>query len=107
MKGFKSSHYHILSGGLGCHLLDHRHSGIHRPQYDAMSGMLEICGMIHTKIVDPAQQTVKQSFVVRNLVKCEIYLPLYTCKIVRHIILHFYEVGGWCDDLAVAPPLSK
>jgi hypothetical protein len=41
------------------------------------------------------------------LVKCEARLPLFTCTMVRHTLLHFYAVGGWADDLAVGPVLQK
>lgn len=107
LSGFKSYHWHLLSGGLGVYLCSTAVSGVEAPQSEAMQGVMRICGMIRTKIVDPTQQAIKQCFVVEVVVMCEMRLPLFTCTIVRHIVLHFYEIGGWVDDIAVAPPLSK
>lgn len=107
LKGLKSSHWHLLSGALGVHLWSTEVSGVDEPQAEAMQGVLRICGMIRTKVVDLSQQAIKQRFVVEVMTMCESRLPLFSCTIVRHIVLHFYEVGGWADDLAVAPPISK
>jgi hypothetical protein len=96
-----------LSGALGHHLWSTEVSGVEPPQAEAMQGVMRFCGMIRTRKVDPTQQAIKQRFVVEVIVMCESRLPLYACTIVRHVALHFYEVGGWADDLAVAPPLAK
>ena len=104
---WKSYYWHLLSGALGDYLLSTAVSGIEPAQSKVMCGMMRICGMIRTKIVDPTKQAVKQSFVVETIILCEARLPLYSCRIVRHVLLHFYEVGGWADDMAVAPPVAK
>lgn len=105
--GFKSYYWHVLTGALGMHLLSPEVSGIAGPQSEAMCGILKICGYIRKRVVDKSRQTMKQAFVVETLVRCESRLPVFTITIVRHLVLHFYEVGGWADDLGVAPTLSK
>ena len=72
-----------------------------------MCGVMRICGMMRLKVVAPTEQPVKQTFVVETIVKCETWLPLGSATLVRHLVLHFYEVGGWADDLAVTHGISK
>ena len=105
--GFKSYYWHLLSGALGAHLLSSAVSGIAAPQSEALCNVLKVCGMMRLKVTDPSRQAMKQRFVVETLVMCEARLPLSTCTIVRHIMLHFYEVGGWVDELAIGPSVSK
>ena len=96
-----------LSGALGEHLLCPEVSGIKAPQATAMCGILRIIGMQRLKVTAPSEAPVKQTYVVETLVRCEIHLPLFTCTMVRHLLLHFYAEGGWADDLGVAPGISK
>ena len=104
---FTSYDWIQLTGTMGVHLLSSPVSGIKHHQYEAMTGVLRICGMMRLKVVAPSEQPVKQTFVVETLVMCETWLPLHSATQVRDLVLHFYQVGGWADDLAVTPGISK
>ena len=103
----KSHQWHMFAGALGDYLLSPEVSDIAPLQSEALRGIMRICGLMRAKVVDKKQQAVKQASVVTILVKCECRLPLYTCRIVRHTLLHFYEIGGWADDIGTAPSLQK
>ena len=94
-----------MAGVVGVYLMGL--CGLKAPQLAAVQGVMTVCGMIRQKVVDKSQQPLKQNLVVEVMVLCEARLPLYACRMVRHLFVHFYEVGGWADDLAVAPPLAK
>lgn len=104
---FTSHDWIQLTGALGAHLLSTEISGIRFHQSQAMCGVLRICGMMRLKVVAPSEQPIKQKFVVEIIVQCETWLPLGSATQVRHLVLHFYQVGGWADDLAVTPGISK
>ena len=97
----------MFCGALGDYLLSPEVSFIAGPQSEALRGILRICVLMRAKVVDKKQQAIKQQNVIKVLVQCEARLPLYTCRFVRHSLLHFYEVGGWADDVGPAPPLQK
>jgi hypothetical protein len=103
----KTHQWAMFCGALGDYLLSTSVSGIAGPQSEAMRGVLVICGLMRAKVVDKQQQAIKQQTVIRVLVLCEARLPIYTCRYVRHGLLHFYEIGGWADDLGPGPPLQK
>jgi hypothetical protein len=103
----KTHQWSQLTGALGDYLLSPGVSGIAYPQSQAMRGVLRITGMMMAKVVDKKMRAIKQSFVVKVLVMCEARLPLYTCRIVRHSLLEFYEKGGWADAVGPGPPMQK
>ena len=103
----KTHQWAMFCGALGDYLLSPEVSFIARPQSEALRGIMRICGLIRAKVVDKKQQALKQENVVNVLVMCEARLPLYTCRFVRHGLLHFYEAGGWADDVGPAPPVQK
>ena len=103
----KSHQWASLSGSLGDYIVSTDVSGVKRPQAEALCGMLRVCGLLRMRVVDPQQRTVKQETVIEVLVMCEARLPLYTCRFVRHQLLHFYELGGWACSVGPAPPLQK
>ena len=103
----KSHQWALLSGALGDYLLSSTVSGVWQGQSEALRGVMRICGLMRVRVVDKFQQSIKQSTVVEVLTMCEARLPLYTCRYVRHSMLHFYELGGWADDVGPAGPLQK
>ena len=104
---FTSYHWHQLCGGLGVHLMSPAISGIKTPQAEALCGLLRLCGMMRLKVVDPNQRPLKQTHAVEVLVMCEARLPLFMCRMTRHLPLHFWAKGGWAEDLAVATGMQK
>lgn len=104
---FTSHDWLQLTGALGLHLLSTELSGIAHHQSEAMCDVLRFCGWMRLKVVAPSEHVVKQTAVVETLVRCETWLPLHTATMVRHLLLHFYEVGGWADDLGVTHGISK
>ena len=103
----KSHQWAMFSGALGDYLLSSEVSGIKKPQSEALRGILRICGLIRVRVVDKDQQAIKQMTVAEILTMCEARLPLFSARWTRHSVIHFYEKGGWADEIGPSGPLQK
>jgi hypothetical protein len=101
---FKSHHWHLLCGALGEALLAQLE--MEAPQLEAMQHWLRVCGFMRHKATNPLVRPMRHEFVCKTIARCEARLPLYACTMVRHSLLHFYDVGGWAESVGT-PSLQK
>jgi hypothetical protein len=102
---YKTVHFHMLAGGLGEYLV--RLSGCAQPQAEVLMGLCRVCGMMVKRQFTTVERANDLAYTARVVAMAEARLPIWTSNAVRHVVLHFFDEGGWVDLMGPARSLQK